>query len=850
MKNTNNELKKLCLSLLHSDSEEEVISLLKSVGYWDDPTVWRLYGDKEGNYAQTGNQQAAPEGALVEKIVNSVDACLINKCLINEIDPESENAPLSIRHAVETFYKNGNSVNGSGGRIKNWEKKKRTDEAKNITLAATGEKKYACITITDNGEGQSPNRIPDTILSLNKKNKQRIKFVQGKYNMGGTGVFRHCHEQSLQLVISKRNPEIVEKWKENEKDDSINYWGFTIVRRVVPTGKPGEVLNSECKYLAPTNDDPRGVLRFKADSLPLLPEYNDAYARNSSFGAALKLYGYDMSAGGSNVLMKNGLLSRIEVLLPEIGLPVRIHECRKYFKGHKGSFDTNMDGLLVRIEDGKGDNLETDPWDIPFCVKGLKFTANIFVFKKKKSETYLKNEGIIFTINGQTHGHIPKQIFGRKKVGLPRLGRDLMVVVDCSEISVVAREDLFMSSRDRLSKGDLRKAIEKQLEEILGTDSKLRELQETRRLQEQTEKLSNERPLEEVLKNIMTSSPTLSTLFLKGQRLSMPKQKGGSTSANTGGEGTDNTGGGSQGQDNPFVGKEHPTYFRFKKAPKSNHYERNYEQERMVRVAFETDVRDGYFSRDDNRGRYKLEVIEGEIEIRSISHSLDLHDGLAQWSISMPSDVLIGEQTKFRMTIDDDVILEPITNTLLLTATPKKEKGKSVSKKDKKTGQGSGENKTDVPSGMELPDIVKVNEGDNNWEDRKFDNKSGCAVIGDLIIGENGKKDYKYTFYVNISNIHLQNEMKTSKEPELEEAKYVYGNVLLGLALIHQSDSSGSKKKNDYNDDNESDNEFTIENNVKSVSRALSPFLVPMINYLGNLSSDEVTNLSMIGDDD
>ena len=89
--------KELCLRLLKTDREEDVINILKDAGYWDDPSVWRLYGDKEGNYSTAGAQQAEPEAALVEKIINSVDASLTNKCLIANIDPESVDVLTSIR---------------------------------------------------------------------------------------------------------------------------------------------------------------------------------------------------------------------------------------------------------------------------------------------------------------------------------------------------------------------------------------------------------------------------------------------------------------------------------------------------------------------------------------------------------------------------------------------------------------------------------------------------------------------------------------------------------------------------------------------------------------------------------
>jgi hypothetical protein len=85
---------------MRADTENEVISLLEDVGYWNDDTVWRFFGDRDTNYNAIGNQQSRPDAALVEKLVNSVDACLMNECLAQGLDPESSSAPQTIREAV------------------------------------------------------------------------------------------------------------------------------------------------------------------------------------------------------------------------------------------------------------------------------------------------------------------------------------------------------------------------------------------------------------------------------------------------------------------------------------------------------------------------------------------------------------------------------------------------------------------------------------------------------------------------------------------------------------------------------------------------------------------------------
>ena len=77
----NNQKKELCLALMRADSEMEVVRILTEAGYWNEKRVWRLYGDRENNFSTIGNQQNRPDAALVEKLINSVDARLMHECL-------------------------------------------------------------------------------------------------------------------------------------------------------------------------------------------------------------------------------------------------------------------------------------------------------------------------------------------------------------------------------------------------------------------------------------------------------------------------------------------------------------------------------------------------------------------------------------------------------------------------------------------------------------------------------------------------------------------------------------------------------------------------------------------------
>ena len=88
--------KQLALKLASAETEAEVIKILTSEGLWNDLSRWQPYGKNENNFSIIGNQQSNPDAALVEKLVNSVDAVLMKECMLRRIDPTSTEAPKSI----------------------------------------------------------------------------------------------------------------------------------------------------------------------------------------------------------------------------------------------------------------------------------------------------------------------------------------------------------------------------------------------------------------------------------------------------------------------------------------------------------------------------------------------------------------------------------------------------------------------------------------------------------------------------------------------------------------------------------------------------------------------------------
>ena len=66
----------------------------------------------------------------------------------------------------------------------------------------------------------------------------------------------------------------------------------------------------------------------------------------------------------------------------------------------------------------------------------LAMTARIYAFKRGKSDAYRRGEGLLFTVNGQTHGIIPAAFFRQKRVGLDYLADSLLVLCDCDGLEL------------------------------------------------------------------------------------------------------------------------------------------------------------------------------------------------------------------------------------------------------------------------------------------------------------------------------------------------------------------------------------------------------------------------------
>lgn len=770
----NEQAKNICLSLVKCESEDEVEIILKKNNLWD-IHLWRDYGDNENNFSTIGNQQQSADKALTEKIINSVDAVLMKECLKRNISPESKEAPQSIEEAQKRFF------NIPDGKLSKLSNAMRKELSNNIFVIATGEKaskktKSPCYIIADFGEGQCPDSMPDTLLSLNKSNKTRIPFVQGKYNVGGSGVLSFCSEKhNFQLILSKRCPDIP------NNNQTKDFWSFTIIRKFPPEHG---FRNSIYKYLCLKD----GLLRFKSKSLDILPgKLSVAYERSMEYGTFIKLYGYNLKGLYTNI--KFDLYYRLSALLPEIAIPITLIETRE---GYKAESQTEiLSGLNARLDNDKFKILENGfPCYEEIVTGNSKIGIKIYAFLRGKRDNYANKDPIIFTIDGQSHGFLPQNFFSRTKVRMDYIKNDLLLIVDCTKLTNETKEKLFLNSRDRMRDCDIKQDIESNLEDIISKHPGLLELRNRRKQEDVNEKLSESKPLTELLEKLIKKSPSLSKLLIQGSRIKNPFKSIDSNS-----------------KDN-FTGMRFPTYFTLVHEFHNNK-PKKIPINKKPRIQFKTDVVNDYFSRDEMSG--KMIVKQNNVILGDSRYTINMWNGLCNLNVSLPIEKKVGDLIEYTVEVSDETSVKPFTSIFYLQLEP--EEDKTVSNSSSRRSS-SGENEGDDNfrlEGLNLPQIIKVRR--NEWEKYGFNGYTSLQAT-DI-------KTKDLTFKINMDNDYLLNEMKdiNNVESSILEARYEASMILIGLSII------------DYYK-NEEDNEL-IANQISVFSQCLSPYILSIISDLG-----------------
>lgn len=738
------------------DEVEEVINSLPSVFKKEN---WSPLGGDANYFGIVRNQQSNPIAALVEKVTNSIDALLMRKCFEAGIDPKSKAAPQTMEEAIAKFYPQN----------KQWDLQSfRRKQAEEIQVVADGPPRNTSVIIYDNGEGQHPDEFENTFLSLVKGNKINIMFVQGKYNMGGSGALVFCGKKRYHLIGSKRF-------------DSTGDFGFTLIRlHKVEVVSESSTRASWFEYLKIDGKIPS----FEIGEMDL-----NLFNRKFKTGTVIKLYGYQFPSGYSG--FAQDLNQSLNEFLFEPLLPIYTVDKKWRYPNNK-VLELDLYGLKRRLEEDKNDYVETffsEEYEDQLFGKA-KVTCYVFKPKLegrdvKKSKEIIRdrffrnNMSVMFSMNGQVHGSYSSEFITRTlKFNL--LKYYLLIHVDCTSMHLNFREELFMASRDRLKGGE----ESNELRDYLGKKLRKSQLDEINRRRKESIGLESE-DTSELIKSFAKNLPKDSDLFkllqntLKLEERKDKKKPEGSKKPSE------------KPEEKPFNPQRFPSQFQLHKRKDGvNMISLPINGEKTVKFA--TDVANDYFDRVDDPGELSLALLKIKLKYtkggdkkgddKEISDLLNIVksspvNGTIKLTLNPTEDLIVGDELEIKASLSKPG--DPLTETILVKITEAEAPKEATPKEDE-----SFEN-------IGLPELIKVQEKD--WQ--ALENQS-ISMNHDTVMYPLGEGDKLEKIFVNLdSRVFLNHRSKLKSEDQILTAQKKY----LTSVYFHSLFLYMITKKRNYN---------------------------------------------------
>jgi len=203
-------------------------------------------------------------------------------------------------------------------------------------------------------------------------------------------------------------------------------------------------------------------------------------------------------------------------------------------------------------------------------------------------------------------------------------------------------------------------------------------------------------------------------------------------------------------------------------------------------------------------------------------------DGIAQlWFDSLPEGTKVGDTLEYLVEVTDASRIDAFELKLVLRVMPASNVTTSGTSGQSKTANKGAGSAGGSGTTLSLPDITLVHEAD--WgKHQGFDELSALKVVHAGTPGDVAAP--VYDFFINVDNKFLRHSQKDQpSNADLLEKQFVYGFVLVGLALLQEHKQRGA------NEDGED-----VEAYVLRTTRALASILVPMIQAVGGLAGDDV----------
>ena len=413
---------------------------------------WRPVGDMDDNFGAI-NAASDARLALNERITNMIDAILEKEARLQYGTDLSAMAGV-MRSPLEAATVLLGVPAGGVGELSIPDRQKLADDIA-IDFVESGVAERPTAVMRDRGIGQTPARLPETILSIHRGNKRDKPFLMGMYGWGGSNALGFAEGGTV--IVSRRHPDLL--------DGETDGVAVTIVKKVYTA----EMRTPAYFFAVDDQDDVLSLDVAAADALGLV------------YGTQITHIEYDLG-------IKGPLLNQYKyynAALYEPVVPYYLGSNRDIDKTpgrrtmvgvggalkSRGADDDSAKGTKVgyqnraTIDLGDDGEIKVHVWVID--KEGVKPGANT------ASAFVDADSAIVVTLNGQRQDS-GKAEWIKRVCKYPHLYSRMIIEVEADFLSQDAKIRAFASTRERL-RGAMHERIFKELAELLIKDEELQQ---------------------------------------------------------------------------------------------------------------------------------------------------------------------------------------------------------------------------------------------------------------------------------------------------------------------------------------------------------------------------------------
>lgn len=447
------------IHLLEIRRPEDIISFVEEIMSSGGKYRFEPVGGRRSNSndIELANEPVAP---LVERITNGIDA------ILERTEAEKRGSgplPDSPRRAAEQW------LDIKRGHLDALDQERVRQLADNVEISfwESGRDKHPTVVIHDKGVGQHPFDLPSTILSLGESNKIGKHYLCGAYGHGGSSTFAWC---DYTIIISRRRPD--------HSDGKPDLIGWTIVRK------------------NPDYEDAKTTIyEYLVTEDKKVPTVQPAVLEKSGFkfGTYIAHIGYEIDrySGPASIVSYRLFQNRLfDPVLPYWLVDNRQEpRFRRALSGNlrrlhnleeEGSISKSQVEYQNEYEENLGDDgkMLVRYWVLKVKPRGEggdeKFYLDSYLEKPKSPCN------VAITLNGQRQEFLDKR-FIKDATRLSFLADYLLVQVECENLSLRRKKDIFTATRQRIREGaDRLDLIKRVVTDALKNDEKLKKLEEER----------------------------------------------------------------------------------------------------------------------------------------------------------------------------------------------------------------------------------------------------------------------------------------------------------------------------------------------------------------------------------